>query len=118
MICRQCKVDKEASCFEVFRMNGKDYQRKTCKDCKYGKQKERRVGIRDYILRYKANLGCCHCGYSDPRALQFHHVDDDKEINVGDAVKRGWSIERIQTEINKCAVLCANCHMIAHHPSG
>jgi hypothetical protein len=38
----------------------------------------------------------------------------DKEFNIGDAAKNGFSRERILSEITKCTTLCANCHRILH----
>ncbi len=36
-------------------------------------------------------------------------------FNIGDAVRDGISLDRIKKEINKCIVLCANCHAIRHY---
>jgi hypothetical protein len=60
----------------------------------------------------KSILGCQRCGYNeDPRALHFHHRDpEDKEFSLSWA---GSSADaRIQAEIEKCDVLCANCHAV------
>ncbi|CCV12969.1 hypothetical protein MESS4_510136 [Mesorhizobium sp. STM 4661] len=57
----------------------------------------------------------CACGEDHPGCLDFHHVTDDKEVNVGDAVRLGWSIKRLMTEINKCVVMCSNCHRKHHY---
>jgi len=36
-------------------------------------------------------------------------------FNVADAVRDGISLDRIEKEIEKCIVLCANCHAIRHY---
>ncbi len=55
------------------------------------------------------------CGYSKcPGALDFHHRDPKKK-DFGLAVKgltRSW--EKIQKEIDKCVLVCANCHREIH----
>jgi len=58
---------------------------------------------------------CRRCGEDHPACIQFHHADPDaKEISVSNAIKAGWSLVRVELEIKKCEVLCANCHA-KHH---
>jgi len=65
-------------------------------------------------LEFKKTLKCNRCGFSHPAALQFHHTDPStKEASVS-AVAKSWSLKRLQEEIAKCEVLCANCHAIEH----
>ena len=74
--------------------------------------------LRRSLDEYKAERQCKRCGFSDWRALQFHHrPDTNKLIEVSMAVGRGWSWERILTEIAKCDLICANCHQIEHQSS-
>ena len=58
---------------------------------------------------------CAICGYNKcQRALSFHHRDPNKKI-FGISAKgltRSWV--KIQEEIDKCILLCANCHMELH----
>lgn len=70
----------------------------------------------EYIERRKAEIGCNICGESHPGCLDFHHREPaDKEVDVSRiAHDHGWSIERIEAEITKCDVLCANCHRKLH----
>lgn len=69
---------------------------------------------KQYIIKYKKDHPCA-CGENHPAALQFHHVDrNTKSIEVSTALRRGWSIARIQLEIDKCVVMCANCHLKLH----
>lgn len=63
---------------------------------------------------YKLEKGCQDCGYRDhPEALDFDHVRGEKLFNVGDMVRRHRSSwDKILTEIEKCEVVCANCHRV------
>lgn len=73
---------------------------------------------RDFVNEFKATKGCMDCGIINPVVLDFHHVGDDKTKNISHMITKGYSLERIQLEINKCVVLCANCHRIRHHQGG
>lgn len=89
-----------------------------CKKCfniecgeKLKKQKLRAV-------EYKGGE-CQHCGYKKSvAALEFHHKDPTEKDPQW---RMGWSWERLQKEIDKCILLCANCHREEHErisPSG
>lgn len=64
----------------------------------------------------KAASGCADCGFKNPLALDFHHIDArNKRFSLGctrEWVGYGWLT--ILDEIAKCIVLCANCHRIRH----
>jgi hypothetical protein len=65
-------------------------------------------------LSYKYKGGCCQiCGYDKcVRALSFHHLDAfHKDFNIGGKSK-SWNT--IQSELDKCILLCANCHAEVH----
>jgi len=49
-------------------------------------------------------------GESDPRVLEFHHVRGVKEDDISSLIGRGSSLQRLKAEVEKCDVLCANCH--------
>ena len=58
---------------------------------------------------------CIKCGYFRyPEVLEFHHKDPStKEFNLGlNGLTRSW--ERTRKEIEKCDLLCANCHREKH----
>ena len=64
------------------------------------------------IQNYKVCNGCADCGYnSHAEALDFDHLRD-KKFNIASAPRKGYSWERILIEINKCEVVCANCHRV------
>ena len=90
------------------------------KHYQYNKEKRKaitmatRQGIRDHIIAYKLEHPC-KCGESHPAALQFHHRNPaEKTIEVSAVLRRGWSIKKLDEEIAKCDVICANCHLKLH----
>ena len=76
----------------------------------------RRQKIADWFKEYKATLKCSSCPENHPATFDFHHLDPkDKEISVSEVVNGGRSIQNIKKEIEKCIVLCANCHRKLHY---
>ena len=66
-------------------------------------------------VEYKATLACAKCGNNHPAVLDFHHPDPSKkEGNVVRLMSSGY-YKRAYKEIEKCIVLCANCHRIHHY---
>ena len=57
---------------------------------------------------------CENCGwYGNQAALQFHHKNpNEKDFIIGNVANKSWG--SIKTEMQKCILLCANCHMIEH----
>jgi len=69
--------------------------------------------------QFKNILGgkCQICGYDKYQgALHFHHIDPtQKQFAISEATARKkFTNEQINNEINKCALLCANCHAEVH----
>ncbi len=51
------------------------------------------------------------CGEDDIIVLDFDHRDQKtKKFNLAEAISGGISMSRIKTEIEKCDIVCANCH--------
>ena len=101
--------------------NKKEYDRKyhanrspEAKLKKYELQEKRRKENLELVQNYKSSIGCCKCGEKDYICLDFHHITNDKELTIGDGGTRGWSIKRIFSEIDKCIVMCSNCHRKLH----
>jgi len=75
--------------------------------------KDRRRAIYEWYAQYKSTLKCARCSEWRPECLSFHHVDESlKEFNISEAARSGRSIDKIKEEINKCIVLCHNCHAV------
>lgn len=60
--------------------------------------------------------GCKICGYRRcRRALVFHHRDPrTKTAKVSTLLKDNYSLARLQSEVDQCDLLCANCHAEVH----
>jgi len=117
VFCRYCRINRLETDFEIMKFaNGKLYRRKRCRSCKNQSRRDRQQTIVAWFNLYKSNLKCRSCGIEDPRVLTFHHCDPtQKRMNVSDMSRRGWSIEQLKMEIEKCEILCANCHLIEHY---
>ena len=71
---------------------------------------------RQFVRSYKRDKCCVLCGWKEhTNILQFHHIDkDDKDFPLGKGIK-AYKTETIKEEMDKCILLCPNCHMWHHH---
>lgn len=62
---------------------------------------------------------CEHCGYSaNIAALEFHHMNpEEKEFQVDLRAFSNHSLEKLEAELDKCELLCSNCHREYHNPN-
>ena len=75
---------------------------------------KRRKKLKEMAVEYKGGK-CEHCGYSKCiAAFDFHHSDPtEKDFAVSQkGHTRSW--ERVKQELDKCILLCANCHREEH----
>lgn len=101
----------------------REYMRKYQREWHQRKKKSRLIKIYarkeelwKFYTQLKEHLSCSQCGESHPATLQFHHLEPhEKDFNLSNAVRQGYSIETIKKEIAKCIVLCANCHAKEHY---
>ena len=68
-----------------------------------------RIKASQYCYDILKKNGCIDCGENDPIVLEFDHVRD-KTCAVSTLLRYGYSLSKIQLEIDKCVVRCANCH--------
>lgn len=69
-----------------------------------------------FIDEVKGTNPCTDCGISyPPYVMQFDHIVDGKRGNVADMARSGFSLENLQSEIDKCELVCANCHAERTH---
>ena len=76
----------------------------------YNRIKNFRQRTKEKAVNYLGGK-CKICGYSKCiRALSFHHLDKStKEFAISANCNKAW--DKVQTELDKCVLLCANCHM-------
>lgn len=127
--CTKCQNPQDISQFN-YKNREKELLQAHCKNCSranvrshYERNKEyytskartRNLTIRQEIqtrlLTYLSTHACVDCGESDPVVLDFDHIDGEKKsANIADMLKNRRSWSRIELEITKCTVRCANCH--------
>ena len=68
---------------------------------------------REFLIKLK-DRACADCKNRFPfYVMDFDHLDKKTKINnVSYMFTRNWSLDRIQLEVGKCQVVCANCHRI------
>jgi len=64
---------------------------------------------------FKRTLKCAKCGFSHPAALDFHHIDPTQKDRAVSFFHTQGQFKRAYQELEKCMVLCANCHRILHY---
>jgi hypothetical protein len=81
-----------------------------CNSCNANRK---RLHFKSKCVEYKGGK-CEKCGYNKClRALSFHHTDPTKkDFGISDSHCRKWEV--VKTELNKCLILCENCHMELH----
>ncbi len=101
---------------EKRRLREKEYRlRPGVKEHLNANNRKHRATWRRVWQNYKAEKGCKLCLEHDPACLDFHHRDPKtKDFNFGSSYKR-YSPTWFLKEIEKCDVLCANCHRKFHH---
>ena len=70
--------------------------------------------IKKRLAEIKEKSRCFDCGVSNHIVLDFDHLRD-KKYNISRMVHDGFSWKAIKKEIEKCQVVCANCHRIRTH---
>lgn len=82
-------------------------------------QKKRSTEVATILNEIKTSRGCARCGYNaNPVALDFDHIDrSTKSFDIG-RMRSKTSIEKLLAEVDKCQVLCANCHRIKTFEEG
>lgn len=124
-ICKRTRLEK----FFNKRTKSRDGLQPHCKDCNREKshayylrhfekhkqvildrnrrvRREQSVRVFDYLATHP----CVDCGEADPVVLEFDHVRGEKILAVCSMVRAGYSWKKIDAEITKCDVRCANCH--------
>lgn len=78
---------------------------------------KRRRKVKQMAVEYKGGA-CQKCGYNScVDALDFHHINEsEKEFGIANK-GHCWGWDKIKKELDKCILLCANCHREEHSES-
>lgn len=72
-----------------------------------------KIKRRQIFKEYKETLKCSNCDENHISCLEFHHIDP--KTKEGLVTKMVYSTNKLQKEIEKCIVLCSNCHRKLHY---
>lgn len=70
---------------------------------------KRRENIKRKMMEFYKDHPCVDCGETDPRVLDFDHINNKKH-NISTLLRKEYSWDSILKEAAKCEVRCANCH--------
>jgi hypothetical protein len=80
----------------------------------YAAQAKHRAANKERLWELLLRSTCIDCGMKNPIVLEFDHLPHfEKKFDVSTAISgstRSWKL--IQSEIDKCEIVCANCHRI------
>jgi hypothetical protein len=110
-LCSRCDTFKPLIAeFFTFRPSGRvDF----CKPCMA--EKVRTEAREDKLRSIEYKGGKCHdCdGVFLPAVYDFHHLEPhEKEFAISRKMRKSW--DRLRAELDKCVLLCANCHRTRH----
>lgn len=129
-ICKECGKLKSCQWQHSFTQTGIPEYRARCVDCqkKYfhrvrttndyrswrNKRRNSEMLVRKRKMVQYLGGKCSKCGYSKSlSALTFHHSNPkEKEFSLGKIKDHNW--RKIKKELDKCVLLCFNCHMELH----
>ena len=109
IIQRRCK--KHGLTDYVINSTSTKYQ---CKKCRVDSVTKRRQEVKRLLVEYKGGK-CERCGVEyHPAVYDFHHINpEEKEITLGsNAAHKALSV--LKKEVDKCLLLCSNCHREKH----
>jgi len=127
-VCTKCGVEKDRSAFSLKRLkSGNITLQSVCKSCYSAYKKDhyrrnrdtykqklrsRKIDLQNKFLHYMRDKSCS-CGENRVAALQFNHKDPKTKFkNVSTLVTEEYGWGTIMAEIEKCEILCANCHAV------
>lgn len=103
--CKECKRNYDNAYFKCMS--------KERKNQKSSVQNARNQVIKNTIREYKASKGCFFCSEKEVCCLDCHHKGD-KKYNISDMIAGNFSINNIMKELEKCVIICSNCHRKLH----
>lgn len=111
--CPHCKKEKCVSNF--YKRRDRNGYTPYCKICTNTQSRNGNRKLKIKCVEYKGEK-CVRCGFDEfISALEFHHIDPSKkDYNI--SRKQGSILtEKIKKELDRCMLLCSNCHRGTHN---
>jgi len=114
-ICTKCGRELPITDF-YWRNKALGKRRSECKDCHNNYVKQKYQERHDEVQKIKSYYSCVKCGDSRPYVLDFHHKNpEEKDFGIAQMLRNNSPWEKIEQEMQKCVLLCANCHREFHY---
>lgn len=129
-VCSTCYIEKDLAMFDI-NQGCSEGRTRQCKECRaektrkwYSDNRERRQEEsnnrnqrrRDWCIEQLGGK-CVDCGGGFHRSVyDFHHRDPGEKVDAISNLLR--SPDKLEEELKKCDLLCANCHRIRHFEEG
>ena len=112
--CATCHSEKPIEDF-YFKNKKSNLRQSRCKKCYDGYISKKWIDRKLKVIELMGNK-CSRCGYCrNHSALEFHHLDPSiKEFDWSKMRLMSWN--KILKEIDKCILVCANCHREIEYP--
>ena len=112
--CRWSIIEKELDKCELRCQNC--HHELHCNNDKINRYKKNKK----FYLEYKGVSGCEKCGYNESlSSLDFHHIESNEKDFIMSEINISYKnledlTNNIIEELEKCVVLCKNCHRLEH----
>ena len=126
--CTSCKQTKNVEDFNI--RNKITQQRQAqCRDCQkaamkrsynnkkaqyISKVQDRTKFYYEQYVNWKDNVYCVECGESHRSCIELHHLDPSTKEGNPSSLFSAVGKKKFREELQKCVILCANCHRKAH----
>lgn len=99
--CIDCSKERSKERYKDFSIEQKQEMQE--------RSRKKSIISKQFLWDYLKEHPCVDCGEKDPVVLEFDHLRD-KDGCLSSLSGQGLSLKRIQEEVAKCEVRCANCH--------
>lgn len=117
--CPERVEEQKKKCREAYAKNkeyyiqkASEYQKKLPKEIRKKYVTKSRLKKQKEWRDWKKTLKCSKCEENDYCCLEFHHVDPSKKDGL--ITKLRFSKIKLEKELQKCIILCSNCHRKEH----
>ena len=104
--CKKCASKRVARIYHEMK-NNKEWLKR-----KYNSRHKGLDRNRNFVMRFLEGKKCTDCPNLDTRVFEFDHVKGKKFKDINKMVAGGYSLKVLIKEIEKCDIVCANCHRI------